>query len=439
MGANNRRRRAAKQRKRARGRGPTPPRTADDAWWGGWGDPGEEQRAIFVDVVLVRAVTSLPGSSASDEDARAQAASVLSEIAGLPGATVDEGLDDLVLRIVTALLVAGWGPRDLAEVVGRRTGAAHLEVLLSALRTASHDPLVRSRWACEFDDLDPNVTAGTLGVERLATGLRLAALLAALPVMAEENVARHGSTPTSGGLDSREARQLAKVRALLAKAESTEYDDEAEALAAKAQSLITQHALHHLLDRLNTPQSVRDAGEPVVWRRLWVDPPYLLAKAMLVEVVAGANRSRSVVAESLGFCTIVGTREDLDAVELLVTSLLTQASRAMFRHGRHVDRRGVSRTRSFRQSFLVAYAHRIGERLHASSVEAVRSTGRESALLPVLRDDAARVEEAVWQMFPDLAARGPAVTNGLGWAAGHAAGDLALLDVHANLAEAASP
>ena len=60
---------------------------------------------------------------------------------------------------------------------------------------------------------------------------------------------------------------------------------------------------------------------------------------------------------------MIGFSADLDAVELLFTSLLVQASAALQRAGGKRDAAGRSRTRSFRQSFLVAYAVRIGERL----------------------------------------------------------------------------
>lgn len=62
---------------------------------------------------------------------------------------------------------------------------------------------------------------------------------------------------------------------------------------------------------------------------------------------------------------VLGRRlpSDLDAVELLFTSLLVQATTAMLAAGSRQDAHGRSRTRSFRQSFLAAYAQRIGERL----------------------------------------------------------------------------
>ena len=128
----------------------------------------------------------------------------------------------------------------------------------------------------------------------------------------------------------------------------------------------------------------------------------------------------------------------LVAVDLLVTSLLVQASTAMRRHGRQVDRTGTSRTRSFRRSFLVSYATRIGERLDAAAEEAVQSTGRSGELVPVLHRHAEQLDAATEQLFPHLVAREAAIGNAKGWAAGRAAADLARLDTDGQLTEAAS-
>jgi uncharacterized protein with PIN domain len=216
------------------------------------------------------------------------------------------------------------------------------------------------------------------------------------------------------------------VRALLAKAESTEYDEEAEALSAKAQELISRYALTRLLHR--SEEAASDSS-PVA-RRLWIDPPYIVAKAHLVDAVASANRCRTVLSEGLGFSTVVGEAIDIDSVELLVTSLLVQASTAMQRYGRQIDHRGTSRTRSFRQSFLTAHASRIAERLQAANVHATEETGHVDVLLPVLRQQAQHVEDAYRTLFPDLVVKETTISNGQGWAAGRAAADLALLDPH---------
>jgi hypothetical protein len=218
---------------------------------------------------------------------------------------------------------------------------------------------------------------------------------------------------------------LARVRSLLAKAESTEFPEEAEALSAKAQELISRYAL----DRLTLAEHHGHDDDQVTTARLWIDPPYLLAKAKLIGVVARANRCRAVLTQDFGFSTVVGDAADVEAVELLSTSLLVQASSAMLGHGSVVDGYGTSRTRSFRQSFLVSFAIRIGERLEAATEKATADTGRAGELVPLLRRQAERVDAAVDAMFPRLTSFGPSVSNGLGWAAGRAAADLARLDI----------
>ena len=197
-------------------------------------------------------------------------------------------------------------------------------------------------------------------------------------------------------------------------------------MSAKAQELISRYAL----DRLMGEGAARDGNAPHV-RRLWLDAPYVRAKASLVAAVASANRCRSASADRWGFCVVVGGAADLDAVELLVTSLMVQADAAMLRHGRRPGRAGTTRTKSFRQSFLTAYATRIGERLAAASVAAARASGVD--LLPVLRSQEARVSEEFDRLVPHTVGRSARVSNGEGWVAGLAAADLAVLDVNERL------
>jgi hypothetical protein len=137
-----------------------------------------------------------------------------------------------------------------------------------------------------------------------------------------------------------------------------------------------------------------------------------------------------VWAKRFGFTTIVGFASDLDSTELLFTSLLVQATRAMTQTKPSTDMYGRNTTRSFRQSFLTAYASRIGERLSAAAGEVDREmTGSAggASLLPVLaaRDDAVR--DAFEAQFPDLTHRATSVTNRAGWASGRAAADQASL------------
>ncbi|MDX6741868.1 DUF2786 domain-containing protein [Actinocorallia sp. A-T 12471] len=195
---------------------------------------------------------------------------------------------------------------------------------------------------------------------------------------------------------------LGRIRALLAKAESTGFPAEAEALVARAQALMTRHSLDRAA--LDAPD---DAPTGV---RLGVDGPYEEAKATLLHVVAEANRCRAVWHAELGFATVLGFPADLDAVELLYTSLLVQADTAMPKNGSR---------RAFRESFLTSFAHHIGERLLAA---AEAETATETDLLPVLSRRDEEVDRAVDRLFPELTSvRSRRVRDAAGWAEGRKA------------------
>ena len=79
------------------------------------------------------------------------------------------------------------------------------------------------------------------------------------------------------------------------------------------------------------------APHEVEARRVWLEDPYLEAKALLLANVASANRCRAVVDPRIGFSTLVGHPEDLDATDLLFTSLLVQATRRITALGKRSD------------------------------------------------------------------------------------------------------
>lgn len=213
-----------------------------------------------------------------------------------------------------------------------------------------------------------------------------------------------------------DAKLVNRVRALLAKAESTGFPAEAETYTAKAQELITRHSLDEaLLDARSG-----DAAVVPFARRIGVDHPYENEKASLLHAVASANRCQTVWSPDLAFSTVFGFDSDLDAVELLYESLLVQANRAMAGAEPAGGKAGRSRLKTFRRSFLVAFAVRIGERLAD-----VATTGSDNAdLLPVLADRDEQVRESVERVFPrTVRARGSRVDSEEGWESGRAAAD----------------
>jgi hypothetical protein len=228
-----------------------------------------------------------------------------------------------------------------------------------------------------------------------------------------------------------EDKILEKIRALLAKAESTTFDAEAEALTAKAQELMARYRIDRaLLDAGRAGATVRTDS-----RRVAVDNPYADAKAFLLGRIAHANGARSIWCKDEGYSAVFGLPDELDLLEELYTSLLVQAAAAMRRAGPKRDGLGRNRTRSFRRSFLVAFAVRIGERLRetvdatiAEAVgQAVANAGAELVPLLAAREEA--VAAAAREAFPMTRSLSPSVSDGEGWHAGKVFADLADLSV----------
>ena len=144
--------------------------------------------------------------------------------------------------------------------------------------------------------------------------------------------------------------------------------------------------------------------------------------------VSRANRCRAVWVERPGFVTVVGGETDLSLVELLTTSLLVQANRAMLSAGRRDNGNGHTRSRSYGQSFLVAYAQRIGERLDSASASVTAEVKQDRRLLPVLAATSRAADELTDRLFPSTIPRSVSASDVAGSAAGRAAADMAVLD-----------
>ncbi len=409
MGANSRKRAAARQRVGGQGQ-----RSSQDRAGEGRGESWDAARAYaVVEGHVHHALRLLAQKKITDAEVARVAEHVVARSAPHPRHVVEVVLHDLAQVVVADVVEGGWSPSDLAELVARNLGPSHLTTLGAALRTHERASPRSQAWRDAVDAFDePALPAAG---QPLAAVLGLVALLNLAPRLTEAIA----DTASQAGP---EHPKLARVRALLAKAESTEFDEEAEALSAKAQELISRYAL----DRLLEDGPARGSSDLQV-RRLWLDPPYVRAKTLLVSAVASANRCRAASADRLGFSVVIGSAADLEAVELLVTSLLVQADTAMLRHGRRATAAGTTRTKSFRQSFLTAYAVRVADRLERASAEAARAAGAD--LLPVLRSQEEKVAAEFDRLVPHSTGRRASVSNGEGWNAGLAAGDLAELGV----------
>ena len=232
-------------------------------------------------------------------------------------------------------------------------------------------------------------------------------------------------------------RVLQKVRALLAKAESTAFAEEAAALTAKAHELIAAHAIDLAMLEERTGRG------DVVTRLISVDAPYPKEKFLLLSAAARANNADSLF--GLGqkgyqilleqdrldemdapgqFAWIVGYESDLDSVELLFTSLLLQAVNVMLTAGSQTDWAGKNRTKSFRRSFLVGFSNVIERRLSEVARDARAAADRDSGgtVLPVLMSRRSDVDRELREQFPNTKKLETSVSNAQGIEAGVHAG-----------------
>lgn len=429
-------------------------------------------------------------------------AETLARLAGsdpVASAEVSRGLLAGAERVVGECWPRGWQPADLVRVCARlqpvrteRPAEGRLIVDLVAAQHRRYAPeTLDARWVAQLDELGARpwwgddgcflagVVAREAGGGRAGAGstgaggvapdrasrrvlepvlhswlstVRRVAGLPAIAVLGPLPGERANAAPAPAAQGPRgpvDARQLRRVRALLAKAESTTFSEEADALTAKAQQLMARHSITAAL-LAGSDGGPGTIGGPAA-RRLGIDEPYEAPKALLLGAVAAANRCRSAWSQHFGFVTVVGFDADLDAVELLYTSLLVQATRAMTRAGGRADAAGASRTKSFRRSFLVAFASRIGQRLTEAARTAAEdvAAGRRGAdpdvdgdseafpeavserdrarLLPVLAAREEEVEEATQRIFPRLVSHSVSVRDAEGWAHGTAAADQAVL------------
>ncbi|SES46759.1 Protein of unknown function [Actinokineospora terrae] len=318
-------------------------------------------------------------------------------------------------RALELLWQRGWLPGEAVAAVPKPLTALVTAAIGHECRrypTARLHPV----WRAQLASLD---TAPVELAEPLVPGLRriveLVAVLMSLPQLPRlvPGPCEAEVRTSAAGVDP---RVMAKVRGLLTKAESTPFAAEAEALSAKAQELMSRYAFEQAVITADHPQQATA-------RRLWLSGPYQAPKAQLVEAVAGANRCRSVFYPRLGCVGLVGHETDLEITELLATSLATQSTRALAC--------APGRTRAYRQAFLVAYAHRVHQRLVDAAAQ-VRP--HSTALVPVLASREAAVDAKFAALFPGIRTRRTTATNPSGWTAGLAAADLADLHPHRRVA-----
>ena len=440
MGSKNRAKRAAKQKSRDRRRGygdgtTTAADDAPDAFEQAFSGPRRSPEVV-ADVVLGLA-------HGDDSEVALEWRDVLALPAPSDVENIERGLELALVRRFEQFWSNGWLPLDLVEHLRRLVPAAVHDLARDAIavqvsryaRATMHprwwESIVQAEvrpdrrpdgpstrgWATRNLVMPPELLEAVLTILRAL--IKAWVLPTVVPPPGTDAARRAAQdVEATAGIDP---KVLARVRALLAKAESTAFPEEAEALSAKAQDLMNRYALEQAVVEGEDAQR-----RSVITVRMWLDPPYVQPKTLLVQAVARANRCQSVALNGTDMVNIVGHESDVDVVQILVTSLLVQAGRAMAKEARSTTSGGRTRSRSFRQSFLVAYAGRIGERLRESS-EGTTEAVADDRLLPVLAARVSAVDDAVGELFGDLSSKAISAYDREGQAAGRSAADAASL------------
>src|SRR4051794_1929180 len=194
----------------------------------------------------------------------------------------------------------GWQPADVVHAARKDATAGSVSLAVALIGEDARRTDAASRapeaWIDQLREMgaltsgDPAVVAGWHRAERrspadawrvvlllarvLRTAVRIETLL---PPPSRWGPPRSRPAGESPAGDERE-RVLRRIRGLLAKAESTEFPEEAEALTAKAQELMTRYAVDAaVLDTALLGTGVSSAGA-VAARRVHVADPYVRAK-----------------------------------------------------------------------------------------------------------------------------------------------------------------
>lgn len=415
MGTNNKARRAAKAKQRQQRR-----RESEAHRRGHWSGTGFDQQTSWVHGLFgppdpAAEIAELWDEMVCHPPGHAHVRRAAEGLTRRPEHQVDACGERIFIDLLADLWSGGWQPAELRRHV-RHAHSALAARLVEVAILAFHDRLsgvpIDPRWSAQLAELSQR-TVSTHGswlrtwrhgesIDRPEAQLIVGTVLyqlAGLPpldvLIAGPGVPADSVVGVSGAGPVRGDPMLNRIRRLLTKAESTEFEEEATALTAKAQELMTRYAIDH--DMLS---ATADSGDRPRMIRIPVDAPYADAKSSLLSVVAGANRCRAVSIPTVGLCSVFGFPGDLALVEMLFTSLLIQAQHALAGAAREIA--GVrARRQSFRASFFLGFADRIGERLETANAAVIAELPDGNSVLPVLRSRDAAVDDFLTERYGD--------------------------------------
>lgn len=225
---------------------------------------------------------------------------------------------------------------------------------------------------------------------------------------------------------------LSKVRKLLAKAENEACTpEEAAAFSAKAQQLMSQHAISQAM--------IADASAPdQIVHKTWAVPsPHAVHKVTLINAICRSNDCQAIYSGTGNNVTITvtGFAPDVAWVETLYLSLVIQMASALA-HSTRYERPANVHGRTYAVSFNMGFINRVSERLRQIRREAITAEQahqdaaagpkQSSSVALVLVAKAQRVEEEYRRAHPNRrTTAGPRARSWGGYGHGQSAGSKA--------------
>lgn len=214
-------------------------------------------------------------------------------------------------------------------------------------------------------------------------------------------------------------RVIDKIRGLMAKAESSEFEEERNAFLDKATELMAKHRVDMAMLQL----AGNKADDPVETRLITLTYQHIPKQGFL----AGTCTLFNIHAIRSGKknVSLIGHKSDLDMYETLFVGLELQLDRELT----NVQGDYYTATKSVRSSFAKGWVHRVISRMEThykkQEEEAIVSSGASESVSLVLASRSERVEERyqeIYGMKPRYSYRRSNIGSHSGYSAGYAAG-----------------
>lgn len=226
------------------------------------------------------------------------------------------------------------------------------------------------------------------------------------------------------------AARLEKIRAILAKAEATNFPEEAKAFASKAQELMARWSIDEAMLNAGKVDNTIERSD------IWIDAnEYRAPKVQVLSAVASANdchlvlwpqhnRQQADGSYKRQFrVTVIGTKTDRDFVEVLYTSLILQVTHELT-HPQTIAQMQLDcdcsgHTIRWRNTFVNGYAAAIRTRLMESRqrahTQAKAECSKPETMALVLRSKSEMVIAKRDEFFPKLGkSKGSSAGQGAG-------------------------